>query len=94
MGAVHWGIAISSKQGNSEHLMVSVIPALLAWLALMAPQVYTLALLIFGFIALYMYDRFAEKEQQLPGWYMPMRKRLTVVVVLCLSVTLLSSIRH
>ncbi len=94
MGAVHWGIAISSKQDSSEYLIVSVMPALIAWLALLAPQTYAFLLLLFGFIALYVYDRFAEKKQQLPGWYLPMRQRLTIVVVICLSGALLASILH
>ncbi len=94
MGAVHWGIAISSKQDSSEYLMVSVMPALLAWFALLAPQTYALLLLLLGFIALYAYDRYAEKEQQLPDWYLPMRQRLTIVVVICLSGALLSPTPH
>jgi len=88
MGAVHWGIAISSNKDGSEYLSVSVMPALLAWPTLLAPKTYALLLLLFGFIALYAYDRSAQKEQQLPGWYLPMRKRLTIVVVICLSSTL------
>jgi positive regulator of sigma E activity len=94
MGAVHWGIAISSKQDGSKYLIVSVLPALMAWPALLVPQIYALLLLLFGFIALYAYDRSAEKDQQLPGWYLPMRKQLTIVVVICLSGTLLSSILY
>jgi hypothetical protein len=90
MGAVHWGIAISSNNDGSEYLSVSVMPALMAWPALLAPKTYAIILLLFGFIALYVYDRCAQKEQQLPSWYLPMRKRLTIVVVICLSSTLLS----
>jgi hypothetical protein len=92
MGAVHWGIAISSNQDASEYLIVSVMPALLAWPALLVPPTYALLLLLFGFIALYTYDLSTQKKQQLPGWYLPMRKRLTIVVVISLSSTLLASI--
>jgi hypothetical protein len=94
MGAVHWGIAISSNQDSSEYFIVSVIPALIACPALLAPQTYALLLLLFGFIVLYAYDRSVQKEQQLPGWYLPMRKRLTIVVVICLSSALLASVLH
>ncbi|MDB3893058.1 DUF3429 domain-containing protein [Candidatus Thioglobus sp.] len=91
MGAIHWGIAMSSpKQGNSQYFIVSVIPALIAWVSLLMSEDYAIILLIIGFIALIMYDRAVEKLVKFPSWYLPMRKRLTTVVILCLSMTQLS----
>jgi len=91
MGAVHWGVAMASKdQQRGSYIIASVIPALIAWLALLLPHSLALGLLLAGFIGLYGYDRSVEKVQELPGWYIPMRTRLTVIVSLCLAAVLLS----
>ena len=95
MGAVHWGVAMASKdQQRGSYIIASVIPALIAWLALLLPHSLALGLLLAGFIGLYGYDRSVEKVQELPGWYIPMRTRLTAVVVLCLASALLSVIMN
>ena len=91
MGAIHWGIAMSSTEDqNGKYFIASVIPGLSAWLALLLPQRYAIILLMIGFIALIIYDWSVEKPQRLPGWYIPMRNRLTLVVVMCLMFTQLS----
>ena len=91
MGAIHWGIAMSrSEYQNGKYFIASVIPGLSAWLALLLPQRYAITLLMIGFIALIIYDWSVEKPQRLPGWYIPMRNRLTLVVVMCLIFTQLS----
>ena len=91
MGAIHWGIAMSSSElQNSKYFIASVIPGLCAWLALLMPQRYAIILLTIGFIALIIYDWSVEKPQRLPGWYIPMRNRLTLVVVMCLMFAQLS----
>ena len=91
MGAIHWGIAMSNTdKGHSYHFIISVIPALAAWVALIMPVIMGLATLIVGFIALYLYDAAVAEPQGLPGWYIPMRRNLTIVVTLCLAVALMS----
>lgn len=91
MGAVHWGVAMANKdQQQGKFFISSVLPALIAWSALLLAQSLALVILLAGFIGLYSYDRSVEKAQALPGWYIPMRTRLTAVVVLCLASALLS----
>ena len=91
MGAIHWGSAMSRCEGqNGKYFIASVIPGLSAWLALLLPQRYAITLLMIGFIALIIYDWSVEKPQRLPGWYIPMRNRLTLVVVMCLMFAQLS----
>jgi hypothetical protein len=93
MGAIHWGLAMSRHhQQRSKYYIDSVIPALTAWLALLLPDILALILLLCGFIALFAYDRAVRNTQALPDWYIPMRKQLTLVVVLCLSGGLLSAV--
>lgn len=91
MGAIHWGVAMSSVNlQRSKYFIASIIPALTAWLALLAPDILAFIILLCGFIVLLAYDCAVEKSQALPGWYLPMRKKLTFFVVLCLAGSLLS----
>ena len=85
MGAVHWGSAMTGEDRFAQtQLGLSVIPPLLAWLALMIPQVYGYSLLIVSFAALCMVDGMVSRHQRFPPWYSPMRVVLTTIVVLCL----------
>ena len=91
MGAIHWGVAMANTgDNNGKYFIASVIPALSAWLALIIPQNYAIILLMTGFIGLIIYDWSVEEAQRLPDWYIPMRNKLTLVVVICLMVTQLS----
>jgi hypothetical protein len=91
MGAVHWGLAMSkANQQRSQYFIASVIPALTAWVALLLPDTLALVVLLCAFIALFAYDRAVKIPQELPDWYIPMRKKLTLVVLICLSGALLS----
>lgn len=89
MGAIHWGMAMANNDAHgAKYFIASVIPALLAWLALLLSQPLALVLLLFGFVGLLVYDSRVEKSQHFPAWYIPMRARLTFVVALCLAVSL------
>lgn len=95
MGAIHWGQAMSrAGQQHGKYFIASVIPALTAWIALLLPDTLALVVLLCGFIALYAYDRTVKISQAFPDWYIPLRKTLTLVVVLCLSGALLSVALH
>ena len=86
MGAIHWGAAISNTAGqHSKNLVVSVMPALAAWLALLLPETFALVILFVGFILLIAYELTVAKSQALPNWYISMRIRLTFIVTLCLA---------
>ena len=89
MGAVHWGVTISNEhRHHSKNLVVSVMPALAAWLALLLPEIFALIILFAGFILLIAYDLAVAKSEALPNWYISMRIRLTFIVTLCLASTL------
>lgn len=89
MGAIHWGLAMArERQDDAAHLQLglSVLPALLGWLAISSglPALLALALLISGFIGLYLADVHAVKLQLAPRWYTALRKPLTAVVLISL----------
>ncbi len=100
VGALHWGFAMALGEFNtesghrrrSESLLWSVVPALLAWPALLVPTAPASALLIAGFIAHYGQDRRLAAFARLPAWYLPMRLRLTVFACLCLATGALATV--
>ena len=86
MGAVHWGVALSRPDSDrSKYYIASVVPALAAWLALLLPAGYATVVLLTAFVVLLAYDSAVTKPQGFPGWYIPLRIRLTFVVALCLG---------
>lgn len=93
MGAVHWGAAVvNDTQNNSTHYTASVIPALVAWLAVLTTRPIAISLLLVSFIILYRHDCHVNDQLGFADWYLPLRKKLTVVVSICLSVSLVASL--
>ena len=88
IGALHWGLAMSlpelSERQRSALFLWSVVPALIAWPAVLFSPPIAAPLLVFGFIAHYLQDRRLARQATLPGWYLPLRLRLTSVAVVCL----------
>ncbi len=94
VGALHWGFAMAlpglGASAVTRFFAWSVMPALIAWLALlMAIFGYGMTgsvVLILGFGAHYLQDRALARQAALPAWYLPLRTRLTLVA--CLSLVL------
>jgi hypothetical protein len=89
VGALHWGFAMTlsglSDGQRTARFVWSVIPALLAWPAILLAPPLSGLLLITGFVAHYWQDRRLDAIAGLPAWYLPLRFRLTVVASLCLA---------
>jgi len=88
IGALHWGLAMSlpelSERQRSALFLWSVVPALIAWPAVLFSPPVAAPLLVFGFIAHYLQDRRLARQASLADWYLPLRLRLTSVAVVCL----------
>lgn len=95
VGALHWGFAMSaltmSERVRNVCFAWSVIPALLAWLALLLDPVAGSALMAAGFAAHYLQDWRLVRHAILPAWYLPMRLQLSAVAALSLLATSLAS---
>ena len=80
VGALHWarGLDSSDAATSAGLLTVSVMPALVAWLALLLPVAFGLVLLAAGFALLYAYDRNAWRWR---SWFLSMRSHLTAGAV-------------
>lgn len=88
IGALHWGLAMSlpelSERQRSAWFTWSVVPALIAWPAVLFSPPLAAPPLVFGFIAHYLQDRRLARQARLPDWYLPLRLRLSSVAVVCL----------
>ncbi len=95
IGALHWGLAISlpalSERQRSAWFAWSVVPALIAWPAVLFSPPLAAPLLVVGFIAHYLQDRRLARQATLPGWYLPLRLRLSCVAVISLVVGVFAS---
>ncbi|NTV71868.1 MAG: DUF3429 domain-containing protein [Azonexaceae bacterium] len=88
IGALHWGLAMSlpelTERQRSAWFAWSVVPALIAWPAVLFSPPLAAPLLVVGFIAHYLQDRRLARQVSLPDWYLPLRLRLSCVAVVCL----------
>ena len=88
VGALHWGMAMSlptlTQAQRTGCFVWSVVPALVAWPALLVSPPFAASLLVAGFVAQYIRDRQLARQARLPEWYLPMRLRLTSVASICL----------
>lgn len=85
LGAAHWGLALAgygaqgAKTGMTpQRAWLSVLPCLVAWVALlMVPQVAVLTLMA-GFLITYIVEKRGAEAGLLPAWYMSLRLPLTL----------------
>ena len=93
VGALHWSFAMTlpdlTVHQRTASFVWSIVPALVAWIALLVAPVAGTALLLAGFAAHYWRDRKLAAHAGLPAWYLPMRWRLTGVACLCLLLAVL-----
>jgi len=92
IGALHWAFAMLAKELSERDQTLSyvwsVIPALVAWVALgfdctgITPWV-----LATGFIAQFIQDLRLSRKMSFPSWFIPLRLQLSIVALisLCLS---------
>lgn len=87
LGGVFWGVAVFGKveaEDRDHLLVVGVLPSLVAWFATFLPNPVASVSLSVAFLAVLVADRWAAQRRWVPGWWMRLRMRLSVVVFLCL----------
>ena len=84
IGAVHWGFIFKADAFDraSRLLAFSVVPSLIAWVALLCPPLFALIFFAFSFPGLFIYERFTELHDLLPSWYLMLRVQLTIFVTI------------
>ena len=81
VGALHWAFAMTASglaDAERTRLYVwSIVPSLLAWVALLLPQFWGIPLLVAGLWAHFLQDRRLVVRITLQDWYLPLRLGLT-----------------
>ncbi len=88
MGGAQWGASLRDAEEPWARYGYSVIPALLAWPALLLGPRDGLVVLIGGFLFVYVLDEWMRYRGWLPAWYLRLRRLLTAVVLATLGVVL------
>jgi len=96
LGAVHWGFVLSDRSDDRVvpvRLALGVVPALIGWtailLSLMIEPIFSLVLIIAGFIGVAVVETRAHRLGLMPDGYLMMRWVITVIVVLILTIVVL-----
>jgi len=88
LGAVHWGLALRAPPDEAAigpaRLILGVMPALLAWVALLMPDVFGLSILALGLLGTAGLEQWAHGHGLVPGDYMVLRWVLSICAALCL----------
>lgn len=84
IGAVHWGFIFKAAPFDNapKLLTLAVVPALVAWVALLFPSLFALIVFAFAFPTLFVYERFSELGTLLPSWYLMLRVQLSLLVTI------------
>ena len=91
LGGVHWGRALAGDRfgPTGPRLLWSVVPSLLGWALLLAPDSTAILVgFIIAFSLAFLVDLKAVKAGMFPVWYGSLRKILTVGVLAALLLTL------
>ena len=67
----------------------SVVPAIVAWIALLLPPFAGTLVMLVMFIVQLVADHKLVRHFPITPWYLHLRQRLTLVVVLCLTLAAL-----
>ena len=81
LGGIHWGFGLQADSDAARRLAVSVLPALLGWLALLVQPGIGLLLLLAGFLGQFVTDLWLG----LPRWFAWLRATITVIVLASLG---------
>jgi uncharacterized membrane protein len=86
LGGIHWGLALARTPAapSTNALILSVVPSLVGWCALLMERRSGLILLALTVIAVYFVDAALTRRGQAPAWYPRLRLPLSFIVSSCL----------
>jgi len=88
LGGIRWGLAIAGmvpRAALARALIVSVVPALLGWAALLLSLRQGYLLLVVAFVVALLDDVAATRRGEAPPWYPKLRLPLTLAAAACLA---------
>jgi hypothetical protein len=84
MAGIQWGLAMARHESTYMRLGVSILPAIVAWLALLVGGPVGLVVLAVTFALILVYDLQLVAAGLAAPWYPKLRWPLTIIVVACL----------
>ena len=87
LGGIRWGLALLSGEAVPTErqlfvrLLLSVLPSLLGWMALLVSPITSLLVLAAGFGAVLALDIQAARSGDAPHWYPRLRVPLSLMVI-------------
>jgi hypothetical protein len=94
LGGIYWGLALAppiqsgSLPEPKQAFVIGVIPSIIGWIALLLPHTIALSVLVAGFAGQWLVDRRTARHGHFPGWFGPLRTRLSAVVMATLLLSL------
>jgi uncharacterized protein DUF3429 len=84
LGGIQWGFALrsASEQIRIRRIFVSILPSLWALIALLLPAKLSIVALIVGLGMILTYEIMEQGDDIYPAWYLPLRIRLTTLLVI------------
>jgi hypothetical protein len=85
LGGIAWGLASAAAAQNPRLQVrtglftVSVVPALVGWVACFLPRPLGLLILAVSFVAMVLLDRHVAAEGLVPAWWMRLRSILSAI---------------
>jgi hypothetical protein len=90
LAGIQWGVCLHDHK-QSKLILISNVLAIMAWLSLMAfASKLALSILLLGFIFALIADRKAYMNQLIPDWFWQLRKKISFIVCLALSIVLIA----
>lgn len=80
LGGIRWGFAIATEPFDNRSLALSVVGSILAWFAILMPDLYAMLVLLVLFCAQGAWDSFFVNAGKAPPWFGPIRMTLTFLV--------------
>lgn len=96
LGGVRWGTAMQNDKADSQprHLVLSIVPSLVALVAFLLPMPQAFALLIVLFTAQAVLDTLAADSGDVMGWYKPLRLWLSCIACAAMVSLLVHALTH
>ena len=88
LGGIQWGTALLAPVdygARSRRFVASVMPSLMAWVALILPSPFAQALLLGGFGGQWLYDQKHALESNWPPGFVELRTHLTLGAILAVA---------
>ena len=100
LGGVRWGAAMQNNDRDphsgklSRHLVMAIVPTLIALIAFMLPLPQAFTLLIILFVAQAVLDINSAHQGDMADWYAPLRLLLTLIAGVSMTSLFLHALTH